>query len=199
VVVFDLDEVLCDYDFALRLGRLSELCGLEPAEIEARIWTSGFDEAADQGRYDLEEYCRLTCEKLEADISYEALLSARIASMRRNEDVLALVRALEGQVTRAMLTNNGPFLAQGIERILPDLDALFGQHAYFSGVLGLAKPDPAAFLAVVERMGADPTRTLFIDDTADYIAGAGRAGLMTHQFVGAPALKACLADLGLRV
>jgi len=198
-VIFDLDEVLCDYDFALRLRLLSELCGFEPALIEQRIWTSGFDEEADEGRYDLDEYCRLTNEKLEADLSYEALLSARIGSMRRKEDVLDLARALEGQVKRALLTNNGPFLAQGIDRILPDITELFGEHIYFSGVLGLAKPNPAAFLAVAERLGADPARTLFIDDTLDYLEGARTAGLITHLFESAEALKAVLDDHGLRV
>lgn len=198
-VIFDLDGVLCDYDFASRLNRLSELCGLDSAVIEERIWGSGFDEAADMGRYDLDEYCRLTCKKLEADLSYEALLSARIGAMRRKEDVLCLVRALGGQVERALMTNNGPFLAQGIHRILPELADLFGEHAYFSGVLGLAKPDPAAFLAVAERLGADPGRTLFVDDSPDYIAGARNAGLIAHLFVGASALKAMLTDHGLRV
>jgi len=198
-VIFDLDEVLCDYDFALRLRLLSDLCGLEPAVIEARIWTSGFDEEADEGRYDLDEYCRLTNQKLEADLSYEALLSARIGSMRRKEDVLSIVRALAGQADRALLTNNGPFLAHGVERILPDITELFGEHIYFSGVLGLAKPDPAAFLAVAERMGADPARTLFVDDTADYVAGAQTAGLVTHLFENADGLKSVLNDHGVRV
>ena len=47
-VIFDLDGVLCDYDFASRLRRLSELCDLEPAEIEERIWASGFDATAER-------------------------------------------------------------------------------------------------------------------------------------------------------
>ena len=142
-MIFDLDDVLCDYDFACRLRLLSDLCGLETDVIEARIWTSGFDEEADEGRYDLDDYCRLTNEKLEADLSYEALLSARIGAMRRKEDVLAIARALAGRVDRALLTNNGPFLAHGIDRILPDISELFGDHVYFFRCLG---PGQAGFL-----------------------------------------------------
>ena len=198
-VIFDLDGVLCDYDFAQRLGLLSDLSGLEPAEIEKRIWTSGFDEEADAGRYDLAEYCRLTCEKLETDLSYDALLSARIGAMRRKEDVLAIVRALAGQVGRALLTSNGPFLAHGIDRILPDIPDLFGPHAYFSGVMGLAKTEPAAFLAVAERLGADPARTLFIDDWPLYLEGAQSAGLRTHLFRDAETLKVVFGEFGLKV
>ena len=154
-VIFDLDEVLCDYDFADRLQRLSELCGLDAAEIELRIWTSGFDGEADRGRYSLAEYCRLTCKKLEADLSYEALLGARIGAMRRKEDVLALVRTLKGQVKLALLTNNGPFLAQGIRQILPEIDDTL---AYLLGAqsAGLATHqyvDPSALEAFLASQG----------------------------------------------
>ena len=39
------------------------------------------------------------------------------------------------------------------------------------------KPDAAAFGHVLERHDADPTRTLFIDDSEQHVVGARSAGL----------------------
>ena len=55
-VVFDMDDVLCDYQFKVRLRGLAALSGLSAYEVETRIWTSGFDEDGDRGKYDADQY-----------------------------------------------------------------------------------------------------------------------------------------------
>lgn len=52
------------------------------------------------------------------------------------------------------------------------LDGLF-----FSCELGLAKPDPAYFQAIVDATGANPAETLFIDDVLANVEGARSIGL----------------------
>ncbi len=50
---------------------------------------------------------------------------------------------------------------------------------------GAGKPDPAAFRAVLARLGAEPRLTVFVgDDPIADIAGARRAGLQTIQVPG---------------
>ena len=49
--------------------------------------------------------------------------------------------------------------------------------AFYSYELGLAKPDPAYFAAVADRLGVAPDRLLLIDDNAANVAGARSAGL----------------------
>jgi putative hydrolase of the HAD superfamily len=51
-----------------------------------------------------------------------------------------------------------------------------------SGVLGVAKPDPAIFRPALEALGTDPARTLYIGDTvhAD-VRGAEAAGMRAVQ------------------
>ncbi len=48
--------------------------------------------------------------------------------------------------------------------------------------IGLVKPDPQAFAVAVDALGGGARGTLFIDDRADYLAGAAKAGLATHHF-----------------
>jgi FMN phosphatase YigB (HAD superfamily) len=51
-----------------------------------------------------------------------------------------------------------------------------------SGVLKIAKPDPAIFLPALEALGTEPSRTLYVGDTvhAD-VVGATRAGMPVVQ------------------
>jgi FMN phosphatase YigB (HAD superfamily) len=48
-------------------------------------------------------------------------------------------------------------------------------------------------------LNAEPGQTLFIDDTGSYIEGAQTAGLLTHHFKSAAALRTALQAYGLLV
>jgi putative hydrolase of the HAD superfamily len=63
-----------------------------------------------------------------------------------------------------------------------DFDAHFIK-AYYSHELGLRKPYPESFTAILNREGLLATETLFIDDTYKNIAGAAEAGLQTSHVV----------------
>ncbi len=64
----------------------------------------------------------------------------------------------------------------GRENGIADFKALF-HGAYYSCEIGLRKPDAPAFRHVLERHGANATRTLFIDDSIQHVLGAREAGL----------------------
>lgn len=66
-----------------------------------------------------------------------------------------------------------------------------------SGEEKLAKPDPAIFARLIERGRLDPTRTLFIDDSAANCEAAARLGLQARRFTDAGTLRAELVSCGL--
>lgn len=51
--------------------------------------------------------------------------------------------------------------------------------AYYSHELGLRKPDPESFEAIIKAEKLNPAETVFIDDTYKNIAGAQKTGLQT--------------------
>lgn len=72
--------------------------------------------------------------------------------------------------------------------------------AFYSFQMGLAKPDPAYFRAIVGTLGVDPSATLFIDDVEENVLSASRVGLGVHLFdrdSGAAGLERVLAGYGL--
>jgi putative hydrolase of the HAD superfamily len=72
-------------------------------------------------------------------------------------------------------------------------------HEFYSHALGLAKPDPAYFRAIVDRLALPAAELLFIDDHEANLTGAREAGLQAALFPGpgelasAAALRAILA------
>ncbi|MTD96553.1 HAD-IA family hydrolase [Corynebacterium guaraldiae] len=50
--------------------------------------------------------------------------------------------------------------------------------------IGVAKPDPEAYLVAVDALGAQAKDTHFFDDRPDFVAGAQNLGLKAHLFTG---------------
>ena len=193
-----MDGVLCHYDFAARLNHMARLTGRRAEEIEAAIYTSGWDERSDRGEFGSDAYLRGCTERLGAPVRRADWIAARAGSITPKPRVLAIAGGLAGRAALGVFTNNNTLLAEALPEIFPQVREIFGPHVFVSGVLKRAKPDPAAFLDVLGRLGGiAPERALFIDDSPEYIAGAARAGLHTHLFGGAPALAEALAGFGL--
>jgi len=62
---------------------------------------------------------------------------------------------------------------------IKSLSELF-EEEFFSHKIQLRKPDVEAFRYVIEKMELIPEETLFIDDSAQHLVGAKKAGLNTY-------------------
>ena len=75
------------------------------------------------------------------------------------------------------------------------------EHAFYSCELGAAKPDPAFFEAVLDRLdGATPERVGFVDDSPPNVEAAAALGLRSvrwHLDEGGDVLRERLRDAGL--
>ncbi len=196
-VIFDMDDVLCDYDRAARVRSMAEITGLTPAEIVTAIWESGFDERADEGDYTAAEYLAETVRRLGRPITAGQWAAARRAGMTPRPNVLEMARRVGTRATIACLTNNGPLMREMMVEIFPEASALFGERLFFSADLGAGKPAAAAFHTVLERVGGVPDRSLFIDDDEGYVLGAAEAGLHAHRYTDEEALAQQLRNFGL--
>lgn len=53
-----------------------------------------------------------------------------------------------------------------------------------SGLVGLAKPDPAIYHLAAERIGLPEMACFFIDDLAENVEAARSVGMQAHHFRG---------------
>ena len=114
------------------------------------------------------------------------------------DDNVALLRDLHAAgVPLTALTNwSADLFPQALARF--DFLALF-DDIVVSGAEGVAKPDPAVFAVLRERVGRPLERCVFVDDSAANVAAAAAAGLDAIRVDGRTPLRPQLRTRGLPV
>jgi putative hydrolase of the HAD superfamily len=198
LLLFDLDDVLADYDRPARCAALARAAGADAdAMFEAMFGDEGLEHASDRGDIGLQGSLDGLRERHGWRIDAASFLEARRLSTRPRPDMLALCRALSAQARIAVFTNNGDWVGEHMHRIAPELPPLFGAAIVCSGQMRLSKPDPAAFLACLSRLGNHPpAEVLFVDDNAGNVAGARAAGLDAVEFTHIHSLRHALRARG---
>ena len=197
LVLFDMDNVLCDYDRGKRVARLAELAGSSSETVHKAIWDSGFEFLGDSGALDATDYLSGFGERIGYPLSLDEWVEARRRSMRADRAMLEIAASLRKTVDIAVLTNNTTLVADHIDTLLPELRPLFGANIYTSAQFKTAKPDPRCYRLCLSELQVAPATVLFIDDLAQNVAGAKEAGLLAHHHTTPEALRQALAMHGL--
>jgi putative hydrolase of the HAD superfamily len=66
-------------------------------------------------------------------------------------------------------------------------------HVVNSSEVGVAKPDPAFFVAALAAASVEPDHALFVDDSPENVHAASRMGMRSHLYTGHAALAGFLA------
>jgi putative hydrolase of the HAD superfamily len=194
--VFDMDDVLYDYDWRIRMAGLTELTGHDFAELRRRWWHDAGEWAAEAGGWpDGASYLAAWKEAVGIEITPEDWLANRGSAMTPRPGSLAAVkRASElGRVT--LLTNNGPLVGENLATLAPDLVALFGvEHLKASSHYGARKPDPRVFEGVLRAYDEPAEHVFFADDMAVNVEGARSVGITAHLYRDPESLMAAVED-----
>jgi putative hydrolase of the HAD superfamily len=197
LLVVDVDGVLYRYDRGRRVAELARALDRPDGAVHDALFASGLEDRADAGELGPDEYLEALGQQLGTTVTRRVWAAARAAAMAPDDEVLRLVQRVSMDTPVASLSNDGALLAEEAPRIVPELAALGGARMFFGGTLGVAKPDPAAYLKVVEAYGVAPGAAAFVDDAAANVAGAEAAGLRGHLFTGRDDLAVFLSALRL--
>jgi HAD superfamily hydrolase (TIGR01509 family) len=197
-VVFDMDGVLCRNDRARRLAVLAAWSGMSPDAIEMSIFASGFEDEAERGVIDADEYLAGTAARIGYPLSADQWIEARRAAMTPDVEVLEIARTLGERMNVGMFTNNPLLLQRHFDAVFPEAARLFGDRAVFSAQLGHVKPTVEAFRGLVAYLGHEPEEVLFFDDWLQYVEGAAEAGLRSWHVTCAADVRAGLEAYGLQ-
>jgi putative hydrolase of the HAD superfamily len=107
-------------------------------------------------------------------------------------DMLDLIRDLRDAGCRLALLSNAPAdLVQHASEVLAGLVP----ESLFSSQLGIAKPDPQAYLLAARSLGVGTGEIVFIDDNEANVHAARGVGMRAIQHESVPQTRAMLADL----
>ena len=193
LIIFDCDGVLVD----------SEIIA---AEVESRLLTeAGYPIGAEEMG---ERFAGMTWQNILLAIEREASIPLSASLLDKSEKLLDArlasdVKIIDG--VKLMLSRiRKPYCicsnsaSHRLDMMLSKvgLRQIFAPHIYSAKDLGddRVKPKPDIFLHGAKQFGADPSRTLVIEDSVHGIAGARAAGMRVVGFTGASHTSPSHAD-----
>ena len=179
-IIFDLGNVLVQFDFERWRQALADFCPYAAAEIRRRIAATDLVERFETGLIeppdfvaqlsgilaldmDYADFCRLWSSIFTDPLVPEAMLEGLAARYRLM--LLSNTNAIHFE----MIRENYPLLRHFHERILS-----YEVHAM--------KPRREIFQAILERCGCRPEECFYTDDIAAYVEAARRLGIDAVQF-----------------
>jgi HAD superfamily hydrolase (TIGR01509 family) len=190
LLLFDLDGVLADYDRAARCALMAGALETSADAVrDAMFGEHGLEHASDRGEIGLPGLLEGLQERHGWRLHPNMLIEARCVATHARPEMIALCHELKDQARLTMFTNNGDWVVQNLDRIAPELPPLF-DALVCSAQLRQSKPDPEAFRACLRRLQhGDAAEALFIDDNADTVEGARRAGLDAVRYTDIATLR----------
>jgi putative hydrolase of the HAD superfamily len=198
--VFDMDDVLYDYDWRIRMNGLTELTGMDFPELRRRWWHDEGEWAAEAGRFpDASAYHAAFTQALGMDVPVADWIANRRSAMTPWPESFAAVKRASQLGTVSLLTNNGPLVEAHLAELAPELVPLFGKELHTSSFYGARKPDPRVFANLLEYYGLPAEQVFFADDLLVNVDGARSLGIEAHRFTDAESLIAAIERFAERV
>lgn len=196
-ILSDLGNVLLAFDNGLFFRGLARRSRLGAGEIE-RIAGENIDLAVlfEKGAVSEIDFHRNARELFAAEADFGEFYALYCDVFSLNRPVLDLYRSLRHRVRMVLVSSTDIMRWTFIKRRFPEV-LLFDAYA-LSFELGAMKPDLMVYREALNLVGARPETALFIDDLADNVAGAERAGIQGLLYRPGMDLAAELAKLGLK-
>lgn len=193
--IFDMDDVLYDYDWRVRMAGMTAMTGLDLAELRRLWWNETGEWAAEAGVYATPEEYLFAFEKaIGMPVDEDEWVRVRGHAMTAWPESLAAVRRASELGTITLLTNNGALVSKHLRALAPELVELFGDHLFTSSDYGARKPNPVVFERVLASYETAASDAFFADDLIVNVEGAASVGITAHLFQGAAGLIAAIED-----
>ncbi len=195
--VDSLRWLLLDADGVLQsspVGWREDLMAMAPADGEDFLAAVFAAEApAVRGELGFADALRPVLDAYRVSVPVEAVTEVW-SRLSVDHALLARIAELQRSGIGCALATNQHDVRVGVMQARPEYAGLDAQ--FYSSELGVGKPQPGFFTAIVEQLGVSPVDVLFVDDRADNVEGAHQAGLQAEVFAelgGAAELNRILA------
>jgi glucose-1-phosphatase len=181
--IFDMDDVLYDYDWRARMAGMTELTGLTLDELRERWWHDDGEWAGEAGVFETPEaYLDAFSAAIGIEVDEDEWVRVRGAAMAVRPEAIAAVRRASTLGTITLLTNNNALTAKHLRALAPELIELFGDHMLTSSHYRARKPDPAVFMRVLAAYDSAPANAFFVDDMLENVEGARSIGITAYHY-----------------
>lgn len=198
--VFDLGNVLVDFDHTIAAGRIAPFADISAEEIFALFFDSPVTGLFEEGKIPPQEFFAQVKEMLGLRIDYPRFLpiwNEIFFLSQKNRDTYALVALLKNKFPRAMITNINVLHLEYL-RANFDVFSIFN-HIIASCEVGARKPDPLIYRQALRLLDVDARELFYSDDRPELVKAARGLGIEAFVFTGVEKLKSDLASVGVSI
>ncbi len=172
-ITFDWGGIFTEGTFdSQAVVNLAAIAGVDP-ELVHQVYFPLIAEF-ETGAFDLGGFIDRFIERTGSRTDEELLAATFLGSVRERAVMFDILAAIPQDYRVGMLSNNVPALC---DRVRQDPRMSRIEKFVFSNEIGIRKPEPAAFHALLKAMGTEPGETVFIDDNMNNVEAARGLGL----------------------
>jgi putative hydrolase of the HAD superfamily len=197
VVLFDLGNVLVDFDYSTAAKRIMHFCDKNPKALYDFFFGSDACLLFEEGKISPQDFFNKVKDSLGLKISYEAFVpiwNEIFFLSAKNRAVYSLANKLSLRYQVSMLSNINVLHYEYLKKSFP-VFSIFHQ-VFASCELGLAKPNPLIYRKVLEVLQVGPEAVFYTDDRKELIECARSLGIRGFTFKGVNQLKDDLVSSG---
>lgn len=194
-VIFDLGNVLVNYDVGKAARRFSKAFKISQFAIWKHFFLSPFERAYTRGEISTMEFFHAACRAFRKPLSYRLFKYYWNDIFWENPGMEKLLIRLKKNYPLYLISNTNPMhythLKKGF-KLLRHFKRKFPSHE-----VKARKPELRIYRRVLQKIGYRPEETVFIDDMKSFIRGAKKVGMYTIRFQNLGQLKKELRQLGI--
>lgn len=180
LVLFDLDDTLCDHDSSLRLRlrvAFGAACdGLGDVDLDDLVSSAVAHSVAGTDHFAEVLAARGVCDPVRVERAVASYVGDRYRGLALFDESLEVVESIKQQARVGLITN-GPSVIQRNKLLRLEITELF-PFVLVSEEVGSWKPDPAIFHRALALGGARAEEAVYVGDSPEHdVAGARSAGL----------------------
>lgn len=193
-VIFDLGNVLVDFDHHIAANRVSGFCDKSPKEIFDFFFDSELTGLFEEGKIAPEEFFIKVKHELNLRLDYAGFLpiwNEIFFLTEKNRLVYETAGRLANNYRIALLSNINILHFDYLTKNFPVFDIF--RDLFLSFELKLKKPDPLIYKKVLNILNLPAEEVFYTDDRPELVSEAKRLGIRGFVFKGVEQLE---KDLG---
>lgn len=198
VALFDLGNVLIDFDYTISAQKISHFCSKCPEDIIKFFFGSAITTSFEEGKISPKDFFSNVKEMLGLRLSYEAFVpiwNEVFFLSAKNRSVFNLINNLKQYYKVALLSNTNTLHYEYLKKHFPVFNIF--DKVFVSCELGLVKPDPLIYQKTLKALEVPAECVFYTDDRQELIKSARGLGLKAFVFNGVRQLKADFLSAGL--
>ena len=196
-VLFDLGNVLLNYDAAKAAKQFSKNCGVPLLKVWEHFFISPTEKAYTRGEITSKQFYEFAKAAFRISLDYKTFRHYWNDIFWENEGMEVILVSLKKNYPLYLISNTNEMHFEHIKKNFKTLRHF--KKTFPSHEVGFRKPQPEIYQTVLEEIRFRPEETVFIDDVPKFVRGAKDVGMHAIRFRNKEQLTQDLRKLGIKI